>query len=141
MSTVSCRPSIVRVTLSISYRSYLLFDVGEGGAVALLALAGCASGTTAVDADATPHGFVEGASEHEEPQLGLVGIDAQGTVSLLDLVAAAAEIDLAAWEGRPQDAVDVAMAAYRRLRQEWDDDHLGMLRLAGTPLTPVAAGG
>ncbi|MBJ7452571.1 MAG: response regulator transcription factor [Blastococcus sp.] len=30
------------------------------------------------------------------------------------------------------------MASYRRLRQEWDDDHLGILRLAGTALTPVA---
>ena len=57
---------------------------------------------------------------------------------LLDLVTAGSEIDLAAWEGRPQQAVDVAMASYRRLRQEWDDDHLGMLRLAGTALTPVA---
>ncbi len=61
-----------------------------------------------------------------------------GAHVLLDFVAAAAEIDLAAWEGRPQDAVDAAMASYQRLRQEWDDDHLGMLRLAGTALAPVA---
>ncbi|WP_089338488.1 helix-turn-helix transcriptional regulator [Blastococcus mobilis] len=56
---------------------------------------------------------------------------------LLDLVTAGSEIDLAAWEGEPQKAVDVALAAYRRLRQEWDDDHLGVLRLAGTALAPV----
>ena len=56
---------------------------------------------------------------------------------LLDLVTAGSEIDLAAWEGEPQRAVDVALATYRRLRQEWDDDHLGVLRLAGTALAPV----
>jgi DNA-binding CsgD family transcriptional regulator len=56
---------------------------------------------------------------------------------LLDLVTAGSEIDLAAWEGQPQKAVDVALASYRRLRQEWDDDHLGVLRLAGTALAPV----
>jgi DNA-binding CsgD family transcriptional regulator/tetratricopeptide (TPR) repeat protein len=56
---------------------------------------------------------------------------------LLDLVTAGSEIDLAAWEGEPQKAVDVALATYRRLRQEWDDDHLGVLRLAGTALAPV----
>ncbi|WP_097184514.1 helix-turn-helix transcriptional regulator [Blastococcus haudaquaticus] len=56
---------------------------------------------------------------------------------LLDLVTAGSEIDLAAWEGEPQKAVDAALAAYRRLRQEWDDDHLGVLRLAGTALAPV----
>lgn len=61
-----------------------------------------------------------------------------GAHVLLDFVAAGAEIDLAAWEGRPQQALDAAMACYRRLRQEWDDDHLGMLRLAGTALGPVA---
>lgn len=57
---------------------------------------------------------------------------------LLDLVTAGSEIDLAAWEGRPREAVDVALTAYRRLRQEWEDDHLGMLRLAGTALAAVA---
>ncbi|SOC47348.1 regulatory protein, luxR family [Blastococcus aggregatus] len=57
---------------------------------------------------------------------------------LLDLVTAGSEIDLAAWEGRPQEAVDRAQTVYRRLRQEWDDDHLGILRLAGTALMPVA---
>ena len=56
---------------------------------------------------------------------------------LLDLVTAGSEIDLAAWEGEPQRAVEVALASYRRLRQEWDDDHLGVLRLAGTALAPV----
>lgn len=56
---------------------------------------------------------------------------------LLDLVTAGSEIDLAAWEGEPQKAADVALATYRRLRQEWDDDHLGVLRLAGTALAPV----
>jgi DNA-binding CsgD family transcriptional regulator len=57
---------------------------------------------------------------------------------LLELVTAASEIDLAAWEGRPQQALDVALASYARLRKEWDDDHLGVLRLAGTALAPVA---
>ncbi len=61
-----------------------------------------------------------------------------GAHILLDLVTAGSEIDLAAWEGRPQQAVDLALRSYRRLRQEWDDDHLGMLRLAGTALAPVA---
>jgi DNA-binding CsgD family transcriptional regulator len=56
---------------------------------------------------------------------------------LLDLVTAGSEVDLAAWEGEPQKAVDVALTAYRRLRQDWDDDHLGVLRLAGTALAPV----
>ena len=45
---------------------------------------------------------------------------------LLDLVTAGAEIDLAAWEGdaagRPSTS---RWRRYRRLRQEWDDDHLG----------------
>lgn len=62
---------------------------------ALLAIAGCASGQgtepAADDAEATPHGFVEGASEHEEPQLGLVGVDDAGAVTLLDLLAAEGE--------------------------------------------------
>lgn len=62
---------------------------------ALLAIAGCASGPAAEpaanDAEATPHGFVEGASEHEEPQLGLVGVDEAGAVTLLDLLAAEGE--------------------------------------------------
>ncbi|SDF29431.1 regulatory protein, luxR family [Blastococcus aurantiacus] len=61
-----------------------------------------------------------------------------GAHVLLDLVTAASEIDLAAWEGRPQQAVDVALATYRRLREEWDDDHLGVLRLAGGALAAVA---
>lgn len=56
---------------------------------------------------------------------------------LLDLVTAGSEIDLAAWEGDAQKAVDVALATNDRLRQEWDDDHLGVLRLAGTALAGV----
>jgi DNA-binding CsgD family transcriptional regulator len=60
-----------------------------------------------------------------------------GAHVLLDLVTAGSEIDLAAWEGRAQQAVDVATASYGRLREEWDDDHLGMLRLAGTALAAV----
>jgi DNA-binding CsgD family transcriptional regulator/tetratricopeptide (TPR) repeat protein len=57
---------------------------------------------------------------------------------LLDLVTAGSEIDLAAWKGDAQTAVEVALTACRRLQQEWDDDHLGALRLAGTALAPVA---
>ncbi|UOX99860.1 helix-turn-helix transcriptional regulator [Blastococcus sp. PRF04-17] len=56
---------------------------------------------------------------------------------LLDLVTAASEVDLAAWEGDARTAVDVARATCRRLQQEWDDDHLGVLRLVGTALQPV----
>ncbi|TFV45086.1 helix-turn-helix transcriptional regulator [Blastococcus sp. TF02A-35] len=57
---------------------------------------------------------------------------------LLDLVTAASEIDLAAWEGDVQAALDVALVACERLRQEWEDDHLGVLRLVGTALAPLA---
>jgi DNA-binding CsgD family transcriptional regulator/tetratricopeptide (TPR) repeat protein len=56
---------------------------------------------------------------------------------LLGLVTAGSEIDLAAWEGAAQTAVDVALAACRRLQREWEDDHLGVLRLVGTALAPV----
>jgi DNA-binding CsgD family transcriptional regulator len=56
---------------------------------------------------------------------------------LLDLVTAGSEIDLAAWEGDAQTAVDVALTASRRIREVWSDDHLGVLRLAGTALAPV----
>ncbi|MFL6096915.1 MAG: ATP-binding protein, partial [Blastococcus sp.] len=57
---------------------------------------------------------------------------------LLGLVTAASEIDLAAWDGDPATAVEVARAASRRLQEQWDDDHLGVLRLVGTALAPVA---
>jgi DNA-binding CsgD family transcriptional regulator len=56
---------------------------------------------------------------------------------LLDLVTAASEIDLAAWDGDAQTAADVALAAARRLQVVWEDDHLGVLRLVGTALSPV----
>jgi DNA-binding CsgD family transcriptional regulator/tetratricopeptide (TPR) repeat protein len=56
---------------------------------------------------------------------------------LLDLVTAGSEIDLAAWQGDAQAAVDVARVACRRLQEEWEDDHLGALRLVGTALAPV----
>ncbi|MFC7431483.1 MULTISPECIES: ABC transporter [unclassified Agrococcus] len=76
---------------------------------ALLAIAGCASGQAAGDppddAEATPHGFVEGASEHEEPQLGLVGVDASGAVTLLDLLAAEGEAPSEVAELGPVDDV------------------------------------
>jgi DNA-binding CsgD family transcriptional regulator len=57
---------------------------------------------------------------------------------LLGLVTAGSEIDLAAWDGDAATAVDVALVACRRLQTQWDDDHLGVLRLAGTALAPVA---
>ena len=57
---------------------------------------------------------------------------------LLGMVTAASEIDLAAWQGDPATAVDVALAASRRLQRQWPDDHLGVLRLTGTALAPVA---
>lgn len=57
---------------------------------------------------------------------------------LLDFVTACSEIDLAAWAGSPQQAVDLASAAYHRVRRVWDHDHIGSLRLVGTALAPVA---
>ena len=57
---------------------------------------------------------------------------------LLGLVTAASEIDLAAWDGDPATAVEVALVTCRRLTEMWDDDHLGVLRLVGTALAPVA---
>ena len=59
------------------------------------------------------------------------------THMLLTLVTAAAEIDLAAWAGDPETAVDVADRASRRLRELWTTDHLGVLRLSATALAPV----
>jgi DNA-binding CsgD family transcriptional regulator/tetratricopeptide (TPR) repeat protein len=56
---------------------------------------------------------------------------------LLALVTAAAEIDLAAWDGDPEAAAEVADWASRRLRAEWPTDHLGVLRLTATALAPV----
>jgi DNA-binding CsgD family transcriptional regulator/tetratricopeptide (TPR) repeat protein len=56
---------------------------------------------------------------------------------LLDLVTAGSELDLAAWQGEADTAVEVARTACRRLQTEWPDDHLGVLRLAGTALAPV----
>jgi DNA-binding CsgD family transcriptional regulator/tetratricopeptide (TPR) repeat protein len=57
---------------------------------------------------------------------------------LLGLVTAGSEIDLAAWSNDPETAVAVAADASRRLRMQWADDHLGVLRLVGTALSPVA---
>jgi DNA-binding CsgD family transcriptional regulator/tetratricopeptide (TPR) repeat protein len=56
---------------------------------------------------------------------------------LLGLVTAAAEIDLAGWAGDAQAAADVATTASHRLQVQWADDHLGVLRLVGTALSPV----
>jgi DNA-binding CsgD family transcriptional regulator len=57
---------------------------------------------------------------------------------LLGLVTAGSEVDLAAWDGDPGRAVEVAVAASRRLQRQWPDDHLGVLRLVGTALAPLA---
>ena len=57
---------------------------------------------------------------------------------LLGLVTAGSEIDLAAWDGDPATAAAVALEASRRLQKQWEDDHLGVLRLTGTALAPVA---
>jgi DNA-binding CsgD family transcriptional regulator len=57
---------------------------------------------------------------------------------LLGLVTAGSEIDLAAWSNDPETAVAVAADASGRLRRQWADDHLGVLRLVGTALSPVA---
>jgi DNA-binding CsgD family transcriptional regulator len=53
---------------------------------------------------------------------------------LLSMVTAAAEVDLAAWAGDPDTAVDAAATASRRLQEVWDDDHLAVLRLVATAL-------
>jgi DNA-binding CsgD family transcriptional regulator len=57
---------------------------------------------------------------------------------LLGLVTAGSEIDLAAWQGDAAAAVEVGVSAAHRLQAQWDDDHLGVLRLVGTALAPVA---
>jgi DNA-binding CsgD family transcriptional regulator len=57
---------------------------------------------------------------------------------LLGLVTAASEIDLAAWQGDPSTALEVASSASGRLQQQWPDDHLGVLRIAGTALSALA---
>ncbi len=57
---------------------------------------------------------------------------------LLTLVTAAAEIDLAAWAGDPETAVDLATTTSRRLQELWESDHLGVLRLVASALHPVA---
>ncbi|RBY83507.1 helix-turn-helix transcriptional regulator [Blastococcus sp. TF02A-30] len=56
---------------------------------------------------------------------------------LLGLVTAGSEIDLAVWQGDTRAAVDLALAASRRLQEKWPDDHLGVLRLVGTALAAV----
>jgi DNA-binding CsgD family transcriptional regulator/tetratricopeptide (TPR) repeat protein len=56
---------------------------------------------------------------------------------LLQLVTAAAEIDLAAWAGDAAGAAGLATTTSRRLQQLWESDHLGVLRLVGTALAPV----
>jgi DNA-binding CsgD family transcriptional regulator/tetratricopeptide (TPR) repeat protein len=57
---------------------------------------------------------------------------------LLGLVTAGSEIDLAAWDGDAESAVEAATTASRRLQRQWPVDHLGVLRLVGTALCPVA---
>ena len=57
---------------------------------------------------------------------------------LLGLVTAGSEIDLAAWDGDAEAAVEAATTASRRLQRQWPGDHLGVLRLVGTALAPVA---
>ncbi|MGZ4643359.1 MAG: helix-turn-helix transcriptional regulator [Blastococcus sp.] len=57
---------------------------------------------------------------------------------LLGLVTAGSAIDHAAWQGDAETAVALATEASRRLQAQWPDDHLGVLRLVGTALAPVA---
>ncbi|WP_269191634.1 helix-turn-helix transcriptional regulator [Blastococcus sp. VKM Ac-2987] len=56
---------------------------------------------------------------------------------LLGLVTAASEVDLAGWAGDPATAAAVAGAACRRLREQWPEDHLAVLRIAAGALGPV----
>jgi DNA-binding CsgD family transcriptional regulator len=53
---------------------------------------------------------------------------------LLSMVTAAAEVDLAAWAGEVDTAVEVAVTTSRRLQELWEDDHLAVLRLIATAL-------
>jgi DNA-binding CsgD family transcriptional regulator/tetratricopeptide (TPR) repeat protein len=53
---------------------------------------------------------------------------------LLTMVTAAAEVDLAAWSGDPDAAVDLATTTSLRLAAMWEDDHLAVLRLVATAL-------
>ncbi|GAB3286770.1 hypothetical protein [Kineosporia babensis] len=67
-------------------------------ALSLVVLAGCSSGSATTDSKATGseataesssgagHGAIEGAAEVAEPQLHLVGIDAEGKAAMLDLL-------------------------------------------------------
>ncbi|MCU1605159.1 MAG: transcriptional regulator, LuxR family [Modestobacter sp.] len=57
---------------------------------------------------------------------------------LLGLVTLGSAIDLAAWDGDAETAAALATDGSRRLQSAWPDDHLGVLRLVGTALSPVA---
>ena len=57
---------------------------------------------------------------------------------LLSMVTAAAEVDLAAWAGDVDTAVEVAASASDRLKALWADDHLAVLRLVATALGALA---
>ncbi|WP_346621576.1 AAA family ATPase [Blastococcus montanus] len=56
---------------------------------------------------------------------------------LLGLVTAASEVDFAGWSGDPESAVAVATEACRRLREQWPEDHLAVLRIAAGALGAV----
>ncbi|MGY2064616.1 helix-turn-helix transcriptional regulator [Blastococcus sp. SYSU DS0619] len=56
---------------------------------------------------------------------------------LLGLVTAASEVDLAGWAGDPVTAAAVAGEACRRLREQWPEDHLAVLRIVAGALGPV----
>lgn len=81
------------------------------GLAAALAVSGCssdgtdASGTADADATAVPHGYVEGASEMQEPQLRLVTLGADGALTAFDPVTEES-VDLAALDGAEQLATD-----------------------------------
>jgi len=81
------------------------------GLAAALAVAGCssdatdASGTAGTDGTAVPHGYVEGASEMQEPQLRLVTLAADGALTAFDPVTEES-VDLAALDGAEQLATD-----------------------------------
>jgi DNA-binding NarL/FixJ family response regulator len=57
---------------------------------------------------------------------------------LLGLVTAAAEIDLAAWDDDAATAAEAATEGACRLREHWGGDYLGVLRLVGCALAPLA---
>ncbi|GAA2170847.1 lipoprotein [Agrococcus versicolor] len=76
------------MTRSIPRTTSRAAHVAAVAAAASLTLVACSAQPPGggASAESTPHGYVAGASEHEEPQLGLVGVGDDGAVTMLDLL-------------------------------------------------------